>query len=257
MLGNAEEEVIDTKDDNNNNGKDNDQDLEKVVVYDMSDTLEFTYNNIKFSGFKVSSNYLVFSVENTTDELLDLSTNKYYIETYSTDNTLLERHIFNSYKINPTATLTQSIALRDSEIDKVSKIAIINRTQKDYPDVTLQVNSENEYPLTCSNNTESIVYTYDKDNKLLRIKDIVKFDNDGTTSYSNNLIIYQSKAASYNNKEGVSSSLVEISTGFNVTTEIDLTKANTKDLNNDYYYDKSNAPKVVKYEMESRGFSCK
>ena len=257
FLGKTDDEIIEPDSNVNNSNDDNLNSGEKIVMYDISDTLEFEYNKIKFSSFRINLEYLNFNVQNTTDELLDFGTTKYYIETYSSDGTLLERHIFNSIKVNPSSTMTQNIVLLENEIDKVSKIEISNKNEKDYPDVTLQANSNNEYTLVCNNEVNTLTYTYDKDNKLLKITDVINYKNDKSTKYSSNLTLYQNKVATLNNKEGISSSLVEISTGFTVTTDIDLSKANTKELSNNNYYDNKTLPKVVKFEMESRGFSCK
>ena len=237
--------------------KNNQNPVEKTVMYDMNETLEFEYNKLKFSKFKISSGYLSFNIENTTEDLIDFGINRYYIETYSSDSTLLERHIFNSNKLNPTSMTTQNVKLIDGEESKISKIEISSKSEKDYPEVVLQINSNNENILTCNDGINSIEYTYDKDNKLLKIKDIVNYKNDKSATYSNNLTVYQSRVSEYNNKEGVSSSLVEISTGFMVTTEIDAKKADLSGLNNENYYDSKTLPKVVRFEMESRGFSCK
>ena len=256
LLGKTDDDIVVPVNNQNSNNNDNNTG-EKIVMYDISDTLEFTYNNIKFSNFRVLDNKMSFNVENTTDQLIDFNTTKYYIETYSSDSTLLERHIFNTIKINPSSTMTQNIELLDNEIGKIGKIEVSKKDVKDYPDVTVQTNSNNEGLLICSNDNESITYIFDTNNNLLRIKDEINYSNDKSKEYSNKLLQYQSKVPTYNNKEGVSSSLVEISSGFTVTTEIELEKANIKQLNNDNYYDSQTLPKVINFEMESRGFSCK
>ena len=119
----------------------------------------------------------------------------------------------------------------------------------------MKENSNKQYTLTCVKDNSNIVYTFDKDKMLIRIKDTFNMGNDNSISYKQNLSSYQNQVANLNNKNGISSSLVEISTGFTATTDITIKEANLKDINNDNYY-KDASPKVIDFEMESRGYSC-
>lgn len=240
--------------------KDNTLNNEEIKMYDLSDNLTFEYNKINFSEFKKyqdnNNYYLSFKVENNSGNLLDFSKSKYYIETYNENKTLLERHIFKYSNLNDKAYMTQIINLNNDEYNNLNKIMISLKNNEDYADVTLKINSNQEYTLSCSNNSNTLIYSFDKDSKLLRINDTINYNNDNSTSYSNALLNYRNLVVSNNNKEGISSSLVEILTGFTFTTDINVKVASIKDLSNDNYYDNSAIPKEVKFEMESRSYNC-
>lgn len=236
-----------------------DDEEETSTMYDLVDNLEIIYNDINFSNFtKYELNgiyYISTSLENKSDDIIDFESTRYYLETYSDDKTLLGRHIFNDAKLNLKSTLTQSLEITEEEYNNISKILITQKTNEDYPEVSLKENENKQYTLTCIKNTNNIVYTFDKDKNLIRIKDTINVLNDNSASYSQSLSLYQNQVANLNNKTGISSSLVEISTGFTATTDISVTSANMKEVNNDNYYSKAD-PKIIDFEMEARGYNC-
>lgn len=259
LLGKDDTIVVTPPNENEIEENDDEKIEEKINMYDLVDNLEILYNNIKFSGFtKYTLNgkyYLIVRIENMSEDIIDFEKNKYYIETYSEDKTLLKRHIFNNAKINIKSNINQTLEITQEEYNNISKIVISEKTIKDYPKVSLELNNNNQYTLTCVKDVNNIIYTFDKNEKLIRIKDTINMINDSSATYSESLSFYQTQAANLNNKEGISSSLVEISTGFTATTEIILSNADIKSINNDNYY-KAAEPKVIDFEMESRGYNC-
>lgn len=239
--------------------EDEEDEEEISKMYDLTDNLEIIYNNIKFSNFtKYELNktyYISFNLENKSNDIIDFETNRYYLETYSDDKTLLRRHIFSNSKLNLKSYITQSLEITEEEYNSVSKILITQKTIEDYPEVSLKENDNNQYTLTCEKNTNNIVYTFDKEANLIRIKDTINILNDNSTFYSQSLSLYQTQVANLNNTSGISSSLVEVSTGFTVTTDISVVSANMKEINNDNYYSKAN-PKIIDFEMKARGYNC-
>lgn len=239
----------------------NPDDEEEVTatMYDLTENLEITYNDIKFSKFvKYEINgvyYISFSLENMSDNIIDFENTKYYLETYTTDKTLLGRHIFNNTKLNLKANTTQTLEITSEEYNNISKILITEKTKADYPEVSLNENDSKQYTLTCIKNKDNIIYTFDKDKNIIRIKDTINVLNDNSTTYSQNLSLYQNQVANLNNKTGISSSLVEISTGFIVSIDISVKSANLKEISNDNYYSEAE-PKVIDFEMEARGYNC-
>lgn len=235
-------------------------DTQEIKMYDLSDELAFEYNNINFSEFKKYQDnkkyYISFKLENNSKNLIDLSKTKYYIETYSEDKTLLERHIFNYTKINTKSYSTQIIELNSAEYEKINKLVISLKTIEDYPDVTLKINTSEEYVLTCNNVNNILIYTFNKNSKLVRINDTVNYNNDNSIEYANSLNYYRNQVATINNKDGISSSLVEITTGFTVKTDVNVKNADLSTISNDKYYGTENVPKEIKFEMESRGYNC-
>lgn len=239
--------------------EDEEDEEEISKMYDLTDNLEIIYNNIKFSNFtKYELNktyYISFNLENKSNDIIDFETNRYYLETYSDDKTLLRRHIFSNSKLNLKSYITQSLEITEEEYNSVSKILITQKTIEDYPEVSLKENDNNQYTLTCEKNTNNIVYTFDKEANLIRIKDTINILNDNSTFYSQSLSLYQTQVVNLNNTSGISSSLVEVSTGFTVTTDISVVSANMKEINNDNYYSKAN-PKIIDFEMKARGYNC-
>lgn len=239
---------------------DKDSNEEEAKMYDITDSLTFDYTSIKFSEFKKYEDnnkyYISFRLDNNSDKMIDLSKSKYFIETYSEDKTLLERHIFNYTKLNTKSYTTEIIELSYDEYNKANKIIISYKTLEDYPEVSLNIDSNSEYILSCSNSKNKLIYTFNKDSKLVRINDTVNYANDNSSNYANALINYRNQVANFNNIDGISSSLVEITTGFTVTTDVNVKTVNLNSVNNSNYYGTDAIPKEVKFEMESRGYSC-
>lgn len=239
---------------------DKDNNEEEAKMYDIADSLTFDYTSIKFSEFKKYEDnnkyYISFRLDNNSDKMIDLSKSKYFIETYSEDKTLLERHIFNYIKLNTKSYTTEIIELSYDEYNKANKIIISYKTLEDYPEVTLNIDSNSEYILSCSNSKNKLIYTFNKDSKLVRINDTVNYANDNSSNYANALINYRNQVANFNNIDGISSSLVEITTGFTVTTDVNVKTVNLNSVNNSSYYGTDAIPKEVKFEMESRGYNC-
>lgn len=240
--------------------KTNDDNVDEIKMYDLSENLAFEYNKIKFSEFKKYQDnnnfYISFKLDNNSDKMIDFSDSKYYIETYSEDKTLLERHIFNYAKLNTKSYVTEIIELSQDEYTKLNKIIISYKTLEDYPELSLNIDANSQYTLTCSNEKNKLIYTFNKESKLIRINDSVNYANDNSVEYRNLLNNYRNQVANYNNINGISSSLVEITTGFTVTTDVNVKLINLNDINNSNYYDNSAIPKEVKFEMESRGYNC-
>ncbi len=239
---------------------DKDNNEEEAKMYDIADSLTFDYTSIKFSEFKKYEDnnkyYISFRLDNNSDKMIDLSKSKYFIETYSEDKTLLERHIFNYTKLNTKSYTTEIIELTYDEYNKANKIIISYKTLEDYPEVSLNIDTNSEYVLSCSNSKNKLIYTFNKDSKLVRINDTVNYANDNSSNYANALINYRNQVANFNNIDGISSSLVEITTGFTVTTDVNVKTVNLNSVNNSNYYGTDAIPKEVKFEMESRGYSC-
>lgn len=233
---------------------------EEIQMYDLNEDLAFSVNHLTFSNFNTYQTgqgyFLSFNILNEGEVKVDFSENKYFIETYSLEKTLLDRHIFNYSVVNAKANATQIIQLSEEEYKEFSKMVISLKTDKDYNDVTLSKEKDDEYTLECKKEESNIVYTFDQNNNLIKIADTFTYKNDNSANYITQRTLYLNRVANYNNKKGVSSNLIEISSGFTATTEIEIKEYNWEDLNNEYYYKTNATPKVVKFEMEARGFTC-
>lgn len=252
LLGDEEMIIIPSKEEE----KDKEEDNEKISnIYSLTDDLEITYNGIKFKNFSKNTNWISMIMVNENDVDIDFEKERYFLETYSEDQTLLGRHIFNNVVLSKKSSKTLTLELSEDEYNNLSKILIVKKDEKDYPKVSLLKNDNNQFVLTCKKNTNDIIYTFDKKEELIRIQDTINFVNDNSDIYSSNLSFYQGQTANLNNAEGISSSLVEVSTGFTVTTQIDVKKSLVTTLVSENYY-KEASPKVIHFEMESRGYSC-
>lgn len=252
LLGDEEMIITPSKEEE----KDKEEDNEKISnIYSLTDDLEITYNGIKFKNFSKNTNWISMIMVNENDVDVDFEKERYFLETYSEDQTLLGRHIFNNVLLSKKSSKTLTLELSEDEYNNLSKILIVKKEEKDYPKVSLLKNDNNQFVLTCKKNTNEIIYTFDKKEELIRIQDTINFANDNSYSYSSNLSFYQGQTANLNNAEGISSSLVEVSTGFTVTTQIDTKNVLETSLKSENYY-KEASPKVIHFEMESRGYSC-
>lgn len=88
------------------------------------------------------------------------------------------------------------------------------------------------------------------------INDVINYSNQNT-NYNVKLEEWKNKVSFYNNTHGVSSTFIETGNSFIVNTIIDLKMTNINTLSNAHYYRLDTEPKVVNFEMESRGFRCK
>ena len=239
----------DDKDDNKKNEK-----SDSDTMHDLSDNLEFTYKNLKFNSFSMSCSNgctLSMNVENTTDSNILNTSKKYFFELYDNNSTMLGRHIFETKKFEKNKIEIYKFKITSNEYDNASKIIIVTKDIDDYPNYELTDNK-----LTCVFNGDTIEYNYDS-NKISSIKNTLELANDGTTNYETALTLYSKIASNYNNIEGVSSNIIEVSNGFTMTTDIDAEKVNIDRLENNNYYDSDTDVKVVKFEMEARGYNCK
>ncbi|MBE6161864.1 MAG: hypothetical protein E7158_06580 [Firmicutes bacterium] len=243
--------VVDDTDDNSDKKDDN---VKTDTMYDLSDTLEFTYENLKFTKFSMTCSNgcsLSINVENQSDSNILNTSSKFYFELYDSNSTMLGRHIFDTKKFEKNKNELYKFKITNDEYDKASKIQIVTKSVDDYPNYELTDNK-----LTCVSNGDTIEYSYDS-KKISSIKNTLELANDGTTNYDTALTLYSKIASNYNNIEGVSSNIIEVSNGFTMTTDIDTEKVNIDRLENNNYYDSETDVKVVKFEMEARGYNCK
>ena len=126
----------------------------------------------------------------------------------------------------------------------------VNISIDGYPTITLDNNT-----LICTKNYETITYDF-LENKLHTINDIINYPYNTDQSYTHNLLTYQNQVSYNNNLSGITATLTEASTGFIVNTILDLINVDMTKLSNNNYYAYETEPKIIKFEMEARGFSC-
>ena len=93
LLGKNTAPSIKENTEGNKNNKPNNNEVQNEMIYNIfSNTLEFTENGLTLNNFNISNNILTFSVTNNSDNTIDLSNRKYFLEIYSENKTLLERY---------------------------------------------------------------------------------------------------------------------------------------------------------------------
>lgn len=233
-------------------------DVKESVLYDYGEELAFTVDGLKLDKFSIKSNTIEnthsisFTVENTTSKNIDFNIKKYFIEIYDGNKTLLGRAIFNNNIIGKSENLKMNLPISSDAAQGISKISVMEKNLKDYPLFELK----DTYVLTCTNSHETIEYKYNSGTEIDNISESVKYLNDNSENYFQVLANYTSLSNNYKNKEGVTSEIVPVSSGFIFDVDIDTNKAKVADLNNDYYYVRKTEAKVVAFEMGSRGFTC-
>ena len=201
------------------------------------------------NNFKYENNKLTFDAINNNKDI-DLSNKKYYLETYNSNKTLLER-----YKIDISNILTNTKNSFEYEIkNNFEYFVIAEKSVDDYPSVTL-IESNGVGILTCYKDIETIIYSF-KDNELTSIKHSIVDNNVNDTNYYSKLTLYQNKVNIYNNISGINATFNSTENGFSSIFAIELDKANLFGLSEKYYYAYKEKAKVVKFEMQTYGFSC-
>jgi len=247
--------IIKPNNDKNNSETTNKNDEEETLYYDYSSQLSITYDNFSVSNFSLSDTQIFFDVKNNTNEILDLTKNKYFLELYNNEFTLVQRIKISYGLIESNGVVGYSYDLDSNVKDNLSKLMLVSKNEQDYPEVTLDVDSENNEVLTCTKGYETIKYTF-INNSLIKINDVVNYPADAPTDYLSHQQYYQMLAATYNNYEGVSSTIITTETGFTFTSLIDLQNLDITNLENNNYYKYKTEAKTVKFETESNGFSC-
>lgn len=229
-----------------------------IVYYEIDQNVTFVFNNLRFNNLVKESTddyYFVFSMTNESDNIFDFSKN-YYVEFYTADKTLLERSkIVGDQSITNNQEAVIKLQINENTYNNASLIAVVEKSEDDYPEVTLN-KKDNDYDiLVCTNKNNEITYFF-KEDKLEKITDIYNYTNVDVNSYNAVLSSYQNLAASYNNVEGVVSNITDTNQSFTMNTQIDLATANVDNLKNKHYFKKNANSKKVKFEMEAMRYTC-
>lgn len=218
----------------------------------LSSTTKMIYNNLivmkDFSITEDSINCIMSSYNN----VLTLDSQEYYFEIYSSNKELV------SY-VKLTGTFDNSeknVELKNnlsfnSNRSYYGKIVLLKNN--DYPDVTLNSDESGIAELKCSNDRETLEYTFEN-GYLIGIQDIVDVNFKGNDIYQKELGDYKEKA----NALGTIASVSENSVGFSFKAIIDLNTYHVPASVVDFNYFKLNSEaKIVKYNIEGKGFECK
>ena len=229
----------------------NNNETKEIIYYEFKDGLTINESGLVLNNFKLSDNKLTFDANNNTNAIINLTNNKFFLELYTQNKTLLQRIKvdFNSIEANGKVSFSLDVD------NPFYYVVIVEKTTNDYPSV--------DYPseagiisFTCSKSGEQINYTF-ADEKLISIKHTINDSNINDANYLNRYNNYQREANTYNTLEGFTATFNGTDNGYSIIVSIDLEKTNSKNLTNKYYYNFGSEPKVVSFEMQTYGFSCK
>lgn len=231
------------------------QEEENDSLYDYAENMEIKADLFGITNIVKKDDSITFNINNATDKELVLDDYKYFLEIYSSEKMLLQRIkiSYGTYKANESKEFIYE--LNNDAKSNIAKIAVLKKTVDDYPEIELTLDDTNNGILTCVKDYETITYTFGNE-YLTKISNIVNEPYSSDIAYTTDLQQYQVLAATLNNYEGVSSTLINNETGFTYTTLIDLRTANIVEIENNNFYEYRTLAKVVKFETESNGFTC-
>ncbi len=240
---------------NSNEDKEENPENKNNEYYELSESLKVNLEeNIVVDNFNVSGKILSFNIINNSNNKFNLGKDNYFLEVYNKDNMLLERIILNNIVVLKDAFYEFKYELLDDTASNIKKITFVKKDIADYPSIVLEKNDSGDELLTCTNKDEILTYKF-LNNRLLSITDNFKYANENI-NYQNVYSIWKSNVDNLNNIEGITAMFVDTGNSFVANIVMDLENVNNN-LNNIYYYNYQTEAKIVKFEMEARGFSCK
>ena len=140
---------------NKNNGNDDtNNDDEKIKEYVISDNLEIIFDSFKINNIKKENNKISMDIVNTSNEILYLSKDNYFINMYSEGKKLLKRVMLGDVIVSVGNTYTVSYDIDEN----VYMLSVYNLSKKDYPAYVVTSDESNMGTLTCTKEYEKIDY---------------------------------------------------------------------------------------------------
>lgn len=239
-----------------NNQEEKPREEPKNSYYQYSDTLSIDLEEkIKINEFALVGNTLSFKVTNANETRFSFQKDNYFLELYSEEDTLLERIYLGDTTVSRETDMVLQFALNSNTALYMKKLSFAKKEIADYPNVTLEKNENEEEVLICTKDKETLTYKFQKD-KLFSISHVVNYSST-ISNYESILNTWQTNSEKLNNMTGITSIFVDAGTGFVVNTTIDTKTAKLNEVENTSYYPNETLAKVVSFEMEARGFSCK
>lgn len=235
----------------NNSNDDVNSDDEKIKEYVISDNLEITFDSFKINNIKKENNKISMDIVNTSNEILDLSKDNYFINMYSEGKKLLKRVMLGDVIVSVGSTYTVSYDVDDN----VYMLSVYNLSKKDYPAYVVTSDESNMGTLTCTKEYEKIDYLTNN-NKVYAIN-LLNEVSSSDTNFNTLYATYQAMKNTYDSVEGISSSLDVINNVLTFRSVINLNVVLDGSINLKSYYPKDTDAKVIYFEMTSMGYTCK
>lgn len=258
MGTNQEEQIIEEPQEEKPAAEGEVKEAEDVLYYEIDPNTTFSVEDLSLSNFSKEFSddyYLLFMVGNKKLTSYKFDEN-YYLELLTQDKTLIERvKIASLTTLDGNGNMQLKLPISENAYNNATLMTVSKKTSNDYPDITLQGKSDEYATLVCKNNTREITYYFNEDS-LEKISDVYEYLNSDENTFRDKLKEETTQAASLNNVDGITSSIVDTTSSFTVNTQIDLTKADLSKVKSLYYYKKGTLPKVVKFEMEAMRYTC-
>ena len=183
------------------------------------------------------------------DENLSLKNEKYFLTAYDAEDNVIAtlKLVEDVFIANEKKTYEYAVDSGD-----ISYFMFNKKSIDDYPNFEL---SDGSSSFICSKTGEMIAYYY-TDGLLSSIRSVTRV-NKTDEYYNDTYTTYEVNINTENAKEGVTAKISTDDNGCTYTVEIDTNKVDETKIQKDYYYSKSTLPKVIKYEMELKDYSCK
>ena len=241
--------------------KPNEEPSNNVTFYPLKNNLDIIIGGMSFSKIEVKEKEISITITNNSETKNYLSKHQMYFELYNNEKTLLQRIKLPEDNINKGSSLTATFDLLESVNDKLYQVVITEKTEEDYPPVNLKKDAEGNYSLTCKKGMETLLYSFNSEQKLFAIKDTLNYLNTNS-DYQIKLSDCRQKSADFNSITGISTSIVEIGNGFTFNANLALDKLDLTDknllteLDNKAYFGKDTEGKVVYFELSTMNYQC-
>ncbi len=238
------------------NNKDKDKEPipdNKEIVYNVfSEGLVINEAGLTINNFKIINSVLTFDANNNTSGKIDLSNQKYYLETYNQDKTLLERFKVDFNLINANSKVSFAFDLAN----EIYYVVLVQKTNDDYEAIELPIDADTGFAtLTCTKGLETIVYNFTTEG-LREVRDTIQNNNVSDPDYYVGYTNYQTKVNNYSSEEGVIATFNGSLNGYTAIITLDLANVNMDKIDAKYYFNYKEEAKVVNFEMTTYGFKC-
>lgn len=234
----------------NNPTNSNEEEEVTITKYNYSDKLTIDKKKFTLTDFSIADNTLSFKINNIQSGTLSMNNFNYYLELYSSDNTLLQRIKVDDITVNSNSSVDLKYAI---ENNNVSYFTFIEISKDEYPAYTPSSDKDGKATMVCTKDKEKINYILNN-NKLTTIEDYYEV-NQNDENYETLLTTYQSLATTYNALEGVTSYINIEDSKFTFSTYFDLSNNNSLNVSK-IVYPKDTTAKVIKFELNARGYVC-
>lgn len=230
------------------NEKKENNELPKVAYERLSENTVLKADNIEISKITVQNKTISYHV--SSNEELNLNTEKYYILIYNNDKELLGESKVTGYSNSEGIDTTNNLSFNPKEGRLYVELRKIN--EENYPIVSKKDS------LVCTNSQNEYKYVFDENN-LSSIEHTFIYKSADVNEYVSLFDTYHKRSEIINLIENCSAQTVENDEGFIYNSTIFLNNMKTTDLgeNIDYnYYDLETKYYVILFEMNAKGFDC-